>query len=142
MSNSKSNPVATPPTDETPDESSTERALLRTHLARSLGEEWGDTKVLSHEAAARVFTDKRHEILQALDSEPVASKRKLAERLGRDPGAVQRDLDHLIEADLVDIEQDGRSKRPVLAHDTILIEPLVAPDSVGPETSYSVENEP
>lgn len=125
------------------DESSPERTLLRTSVARALtAEGFGSVKVLSHEAADRIFTPKRREILEILDEEDVTSQRELARRIGRDPGAVQRDLQELIQADLIDIEQDGRSKRPTLAHDTIIVEPLVAPDTVGADAQYTVENEP
>lgn len=38
---------------------------------------------------------------------------------------VSRDLDILFEADIVDFEQDGRSRAPKLAHENVLVEPLV-----------------
>ncbi|AGB16248.1 hypothetical protein Halru_1641 [Halovivax ruber XH-70] len=43
----------------------------------------------------------------------------------RNVSAVSRNLDVLFEADLIEYERDGRSKRPQLAHQTVLIEPLV-----------------
>jgi predicted transcriptional regulator len=137
---------ATPPTTgvgQLDDESSTERVLLREDIGRTLASEgYGSVKVLSHEAADRVFTQKRREILRLLEQVEIESQRELARRLDRDPGAVQRDLQALIEADLVTVERDGRAKRPVLIHDTVVVEPLTAP-RVDPETpSYTVENEP
>lgn len=92
--------------------------------------------------ADRVFTPKRREILQTLNHREVSSQRELARVLDRDPGAVQRDLTELVEADLVDIVEDGRSNRPRLAHDTIIAEPLVAPSEISSEASYTLENEP
>lgn len=125
------------------DESSPDRTLLRTNVARALSTEgFGSVKVLSREAAERVFTSKRQEILQLLHNEDVSSKRDLARKLERDPGAVHRDLEELIEADLINIDTDGRADRPYLTHDTIVIEPLVAPEAAIPEAEYTVENEP
>ena len=130
-----------PPVDT--DESSTERTLLRTSVARELsGDGFGSVKVLSHEAADRVFTAMRREIISLLNNREVSSQREIARLLDRDPGAVKRDLEQLAKADLLTIEQAGRSKRPTLKHDTIVVEPLAAPDSAIPEASYTVENEP
>ncbi len=140
-----SNTYAPTPSSHSDNESSTERMLLRTSVARRLAAEdddFGSVKVISHELADRVFTPKRREILQTLNHREVSSQRELARILDRDPGAVQRDVTELINADLVDVVEQGRSKKPVLAHDTIIAEPLVAPSGLGTEATYTVENEP
>lgn len=140
-----SNTYAPAPSNHSDNESSTERMLLRTNVARRLAAEdddFGSVKVISHELADRVFTPKRREILQTLNHREVSSQRELARILDRDPGAVQRDVTELINADLVDVVEQGRSKKPVLAHDTIIAEPLVAPSGLGTEATYTVENEP
>lgn len=139
-----SNTYAPAPSNHSKKESSTERMLLRTSVARRLAadDDLGSVKVISHELADRVFTPKRREILQTLNDREVSSQRELARILGRDPGAVQRDVTELINADLVDTVEQGRSKKPILAHDTIIAEPLVAPSGIGTEASYTVENEP
>lgn len=140
-----SNTYAPTPSSHSDNESSTERMLLRTSVARRLAAEdddFGSVKVISHELADRVFTPKRREILQTLNHREVSSQRELARILDRDPGAVQRDVTELINADLVDVVEQGRSKKPVLAHDTIIVEPLVAPSGLGTEATYTVENEP
>jgi len=139
-----SNTYASAPSNHSHKESSTERTLLRTSVARHLAadDDFGSVKVISHELADRVFTPKRREILQTLNHQDVSSQRELARILDRDPGAVQRDIAELINADLVDVVENGRSKKPVLAHDTIIAEPLVAPSAIGTEASYTVKNEP
>lgn len=140
-----SNAYASAPSNHSDNESSTERTLLRTSVARRLAaedDEFGSIKVISHELTDRVFTPKRREILQTLNHNEVSSQRDLARLVDRDPGAVQRDLSELIKADLVEVVEEGRSKRPTLAHDTIIAEPLVAPSGIGSEASYTVENEP
>lgn len=140
-----SNAYAPAPSEYSDNESSTERTLLRMSVARRLAagdNEFGSVKTISHELADRVFTPKRREILQTLSQQEVSSQRELARILDRDPGAVQRDLSELINADLVDVLEEGRSKKPVLAYDTIIAEPLVSPSGIGAEASYTVENEP
>jgi len=140
-----SNAYSSTPATHTADESSTERTLRRASVARKLtaGEnEFGSVKVISHELADRVFTPKRREILHALNETEVSSQRELARLLDRDPGAVQRDLTELINADLVEVVENGRSKQPVLTHETIIAEPVVAPTDLGSEASYTVDNEP
>lgn len=124
-------------------ESSTRRTLLRTAVARSLmSDGFGSVQVISPEIASRVLTDKRREMINVLESTDISSQRELARKLDRDPGAVQRDLTELIEAGIVEVREEGRSKRPVLTHDTVIVEPLVAPDSAIPDATYTVENEP
>lgn len=84
-----------------------------------------DTLTLSRETANQVLTDKRHEIIELLTEEEVSSVRALARRLDRDVSIVSRDLDVLYEAGVVEYEQDGRAKKPTLAHENILVKPVV-----------------
>lgn len=51
--------------------------------------------------------------------------RDLARRLDRDVSIVSRDLDVLFEAEVVDFEEEGRAKKPVLAHENIFVEPVL-----------------
>lgn len=125
------------------DESSPERALLRTEYARfHAAGGYGDVRVLSHEAAARVLTERRREIVRVLDETAVESQRELARIVDRDAGAVGRDLQVLVESDIVKLESDGKANRPVLAHDTVVVEPLAVPDAVVPDVSFEPEDEP
>lgn len=89
-----------------------------------------------------MFTPKRQKILQLLTTEEVPSNRDLARKSDRDPGAVHRDLEEPMAADPINIDTDGRPDRPYVAHDTILVEPLIAPGSAIPDAGYTVENEP
>jgi predicted transcriptional regulator len=112
-------------------ESDTDRVLARYTVANALGEAgFGDVFVLSHEAAERALTESRREILNTLATTTVESQGELARRLDRDPGNVGRDIDILVEEGLLERVQNGRAKRPVLTHDTYVVEPVVgaAPD--------------
>lgn len=84
-----------------------------------------DVLVLSRETAEEVLTEKRMELLQELSTADVSSMRELAQHVDRDISIVSRDLDVLYEADVIEYEQAGRSKRPVLAHENVMVEPIV-----------------
>lgn len=75
--------------------------------------------------ARRLTTEKRLEVLSVLAEEEVDSKRDLARRLDRDISIVSRDLDVLWEAGVIDYEEQGSAKRPVLVHETILTKPIM-----------------
>lgn len=84
-----------------------------------------DVHLLSQETAERVLTEKRMELLREIESGEVESVSDLARRVERDKSIVSRDLDVLYEAEVVDFEEgEGRAKRPVLAHENILVEPI------------------
>ena len=127
------------------DESSPERTLLRASVARAFAEshaDFGSVKVLSHEIGERILTPKRTELINVLERTDVGSQRELARIVGRDPGAVQRDLSELSDADLINLGRNGRSIEPELAYDTIIIEPLVAPEGSRDNAYYTVGNDP
>lgn len=81
--------------------------------------------VLQRATAERVLTDKRMEIVEKVTTDDVSSVRDLARQLDRDVSIVSRDLDVLFEAEVIDFEQHGRSKMPILAHENVFVEPLV-----------------
>lgn len=86
-----------------------------------------DVLVLQRDTAEEVLTEKRMELLNELaaDDNEITSMRDLGRRVDRDISIVSRDLDVLFEADVIDYEQAGRSKRPVLAHENVVVEPIV-----------------
>lgn len=84
-----------------------------------------DALTLRRETAERVLTEKRMELVAAVAEGDVESVRDLARRLDRDVSIVSRDLDVLFEAAVIDYERDGRAKRPVLAHENVLVDPVV-----------------
>lgn len=134
-----------PNTGGDPPEDDPQRVMVSYRVADTLSKAgFGDVKVLSHEAADRIFTEKRRELLQTIENQDVSSQRDLAKRVGRDPGAVQRDLQRLIEGDLVALEDAGRANKPALKHDAIIVEPIVVPDDLvdDQDPSYTVESEP
>lgn len=84
-----------------------------------------DTLILKRETAEQVITEKRMELIEELATDEVESVRDIARRVDRDVSIVSRDLDILFEAGVIDFEEDGRAKRPVLTHENILVQPLV-----------------
>lgn len=84
-----------------------------------------DAITLRRETAEEVLTAKRMELIEAIATTNVESVRALARQLDRDVSIVSRDLDILYDADVIEFETSGRAKQPVLAHETVLIEPVV-----------------
>lgn len=84
-----------------------------------------DIHLLQRATAERVLTEKRIELLRAVETESVESVRELSRIVDRDVGRVSEDLKVLYEAEVINYEQNGRAKRPVLAHDNIFVQPVV-----------------
>ena len=98
----------------------------RVEYLRRLSEAgFDDVLVLRRETAEEVLTEKRMELVAEIANDDVPSMRELARRVDRDISIVSRDLDVLFEAGVIDFEQEGRSKRPVLAHENVMVEPVV-----------------
>lgn len=71
--------------------------------------------------AAKLLTPKRLEILRELKKSDSESVSELAERVGRSLNTVSRDLSELSEYGFVELEKDGRAKKPRLAKENILV---------------------
>lgn len=84
-----------------------------------------DVLTLRRETAERVLTEKRVELVEVIVSGDIESVRDLARTVDRDVSIVSRDLDVLYEADVIEFEEEGAAKRPVIAHENIFIKPLV-----------------
>jgi len=84
-----------------------------------------DVHVVNRRTAREVLTEERERLLAEIKRGEAQSVRELARHLDRNVSIVSRDLDVLFEADIIDFEQDGRAKKPVLAHDTVLVKPIV-----------------
>lgn len=99
---------------------------LRGLMARSLAiAGMTGVNVIDRKTADLVLTDRRYELMQAIKHEAPESVRALARALDRDKGAVSRDLSTLCEAGVVTYEENGRAKRPVLAQEYLVVEPIV-----------------
>jgi predicted transcriptional regulator len=98
----------------------------QTEYLRKLAEAgFKDVLTLRRETAAEVLTEARIELVDIISREEVESVRDLARRAERDVSIVSRDLDVLFEAGIIEYEQDGRAKQPVLASETVLVDPVV-----------------
>lgn len=86
---------------------------------------FSDSLVLRRESANKVMTDERKRLLDVITEEHPESKKDLSEKVGRDPAAVNRDLDLLFKYDLIEYEQDGARKIPKLKHNHIFVEPIL-----------------
>ncbi|WP_256394195.1 HVO_A0114 family putative DNA-binding protein [Natronoarchaeum rubrum] len=101
------------------------RATRRGEMARALARGGMEgVQVISLESAEKVLTPKRHEIIETLREKDVESVRHLARSLDRDKGQVSRDLGVLAEHGVIAYDEEGRSKRPYLVQEHIIVEPL------------------
>lgn len=100
------------------------------YLKRLTNAGFDDVLTLRRETAERVLTEKRVDLLAAVAEDSADSVRGLARNLDRDVSVVSRDLDVLYDANVVDFETNGRAKRPVLAHENVLVRPIIFDGSV------------
>lgn len=84
-----------------------------------------DVHTLRRDTAERVLTDARTELVEEIATGDVESVRDLARRTNRNVSIVSRDLAKLVEAGIVEYEDDGSKKRPVLAHQNVFVKPVV-----------------
>jgi predicted transcriptional regulator len=98
----------------------------KTEFIRQLTETgFSDFIVIDKDTAESILTDRRLELLETVRDGSIESVTDLAETLDRDTAAVSRDLDVLFEHDLIEYEQDGSRKIPVLKHESVLVEPIL-----------------
>lgn len=103
-----------------------ERRSRRREMAKTLAKGGMEgVHVLTHEQADEVLTPKRRELVEALGHGEYQSVRALAREVGRDKGQVSRDLKTLSEHAIVSFDTTGRSKRPYLTQEHVVVEPIV-----------------
>ncbi len=110
-----------------PEESEGGELDLDVRFTRALREGgFDDFFMLERETAREVLTEERLRLIDAMDDhdDEISSKADLAEVVGRDVGAVHRDLDILFENGLVRYEKVGNRRIPRLAYEHIVVEPL------------------
>lgn len=84
-----------------------------------------DVHTLRRDTAEQILTDARTELIEEIATGSVESVRDLARRTDRNVSIVSRDLKKLVEAGIVEYEDKGSKKRPVLAHKNIFVKPVV-----------------
>ena len=92
-----------------------------------------DVHTLRRDTAERVLTQERMRIIRYISDHEVTSVRDLSRQLSRNVSSVSQDLEVLFEADVIEYEQNGRAKKPVLAHEHVFVKPVVFEGSALPE---------
>jgi len=87
-----------------------------------------DVLVIDRGSAVKVLTERRQELLQEIRDGDVDSVRGLARALDRDVAAVSRDVDLLLENDVLEYETRGQRKMPRLKHNAVISEPIISKD--------------
>ncbi|WP_129116598.1 HVO_A0114 family putative DNA-binding protein [Halegenticoccus tardaugens] len=98
------------------------------------GEEVPHVLSFEHPSQLRkLFTDKRHEIVRAIDAEPPESLRQLAERLDRSHTEVAKDVNILADYGIVYFREHGRAKAPYIPYEEVRVEY----DMLGDDSSHA-----
>jgi predicted transcriptional regulator len=109
------------------EESDPARVQTALKAAQALSEAgFGDVCVLTHEEVNQVLTPTAREILRTLADTHVESVRDLAQQLDRNQEVVAQNVETLAADGLIEYENEGQAKHPMLCHDTYILEPLVA----------------
>lgn len=102
------------------------------------GEEVDDRHVLvldSERELQRLLSPSNLELLRAIRKHEPESMRGAADLVGRDFKEVHRNLTELNALNVINLEKDGRSKRPVVRFDEIDIELSLDPDDADVATA-------
>ncbi|WP_367996670.1 ArsR family transcriptional regulator [Haloferax volcanii] len=123
---SKKNPEAPNPNEFEENTEISPELELRNQFTEVLTQHgFPDTLVLSRERAEDVFHERRIRMMDYLKTHQPQSVRQLAEELEVDKGVVSRDLQKLSRLDIVELEDNGRSKAPRLKHKHVVVEPVI-----------------
>jgi predicted transcriptional regulator len=87
------------------------------------GEEVPSKKVFEDPGElAKIFTEKRQELINEVKQNPPESISKLAKKLGRGKSEVHGDLEILQEHGIVFMKEEGQAKKPRVPYDEIRVE--------------------
>ncbi|MDY6764521.1 MAG: hypothetical protein SV377_02360 [Halobacteria archaeon] len=102
-----------------------EREGRKSEFARRLLEAgYKDFLILEKDDAQKVLTQKRRELLGAIEDKEIESITHLSEAVGRDVSIVHRDLDLLFKYDIIEYDEKQGRKIPKLKHEHVFVEPL------------------
>lgn len=107
--------------DTTPDRSNLTDTLEAIDSGEDVAADDSVLSVESLETLGRIFRPTNLELLQAIVEHEPESIRALARSVGRNPPEVLDNVHELVNYGLVDLEDDGSAKRPVLWYDEIEI---------------------
>ncbi|MFB6179783.1 MAG: helix-turn-helix domain-containing protein [Halorientalis sp.] len=110
----------------TPDRSGLEDTLAAIDAGDEVDAHPSKLSVESLETFGRIFRPTNMRLLEAIVEHEPGSIRELARLVDRHPPEVTDNVNELTDYGLVELEQDGRAKRPVVWYDAIEIEGDVA----------------
>jgi predicted transcriptional regulator len=100
-------------------------AELQRYMVETSRAGYDDVLYTDADAARRILTEKRIQIIETLTEEEVESIRDLARRLDRHVSTVKEDLDVLSQEQVVEYEQQGQRKVPTLKHPNVIVKPIL-----------------
>ncbi|QSX00120.1 MarR family transcriptional regulator [Haloterrigena alkaliphila] len=105
--------------DSESDRSDLEDTLVALDAGEDVDPEPSTLSVEDLETFGRLFRPTNLELLEAIATHDPSSIRELARVVGRHPPEVTQNVTELADYGLVELEQDGRAKRPVVWYDEI-----------------------
>jgi predicted transcriptional regulator len=103
----------------TPDRSELEKTLAALDAGEEVESQPARLNVESLETFGRIFRPTNLELLEALATHDPESIRELARIVDRHPPEVTENINELADYGLVELEDNGRAKRPTLWYDEI-----------------------
>lgn len=119
----------------TPDRTDLEATLAAIDDDQSVSGQPSRLVVESFETFQRVFRSTNLELLQAIATHEPESIRALARLVDRHPPEVTDNVNELENFGLIEIERDGRSKRPTVWYDEIEVEGGITLQESDPDTA-------
>lgn len=119
----------------TPDRTDLEATLAAIDDDQSVSGQPSRLVVESFETFQRAFRSTNLELLQAIATHEPESIRALARLVDRHPPEVTDNVNELENFGLVEIERDGRSKRPTVWYDEIEVEGGITLQESDPDTA-------
>lgn len=94
---------------------------------------YDDVLVLDKDSSEEALTARRRELITAISDHQDLNVSELADVVDRQVSAVSRDLEILYKCNIISFENSGRSKTPILNHQTIMTRPFSVNDCSGEE---------
>ncbi|MFO7834170.1 MAG: helix-turn-helix domain-containing protein [Halohasta sp.] len=118
-----------------PDRTDLENRLAAVDAGESVEPQQSTLSIADLQTFGRIFRPTNLELLEAITTHEPESIRDLARTVDRHPPEVLSNINELVDYGLVELREEGRSKRPVVWYDEITVDmPLgqASPPDVAP----------
>ena len=107
---------------DSPDRADLEARLAAVDAGESVEPQPSTLSIADLETFGRIFRPTNLELLEAISTQDPESLRELARTVDRHPPEVLDNINELVDYGLVELVEEGRSKRPVVWYDEISVD--------------------